>query len=242
MSRVLPILFNTEMVRAILAGRKTVTRRLIMPHNRKRAKEENYYQGNGLWINPSTDNGDAQGHIKDYSLSPLWMSYKWYIKNYAPYKPGDILYVRETWSFEPCSGKCENACNTDAPDFYMGKEGCFVYKADYGKTEDDSFPPSMFKWRSSIHMPKEAARVWLKVTDVRVERLQGINEGGARKEGFDNDICLWDGAGKSAAKHFADLWDSTIKKADIDKYGWEANPWVWVIEFERCEKPKGEET
>ena len=148
--------------------------------------------------------------------------------------------MREAWSFEPCSGRCENACDTEAPDCYMGKEGCFVYKANYGETADDSFPPSMFKWRPSIHMPKEAARIWLKVTDVRVERLQNINEGGARKEGFDNDICLWDGTGKSAAKHFADCWDSTINKASIDLYGWEANPWVWVIEFERCEKPESE--
>ena len=160
--------------------------------------------------------------------------------------------MRETWGFAPCSEMCENACDTKAPDCYMGKEGCFVYKANYGKTEDDSFPPSMFKWRPSIHMPKEAARAWLKVTDVRVERLQNIT----------NEQILKEGANTEAIKHyikqmpqksedwihvahvieFQQLWDSTIEKADIDKYGWEADPWVWVIEFERCEKPKGEKT
>lgn len=73
-----------------------------------------------------------------------------------------------------------------------------------------------YSWvkRPSIHMPKEAARIWLKVTNVRVERLQEI-----------------------ALKEWKNLWNSTIKKTDLDSYGWEANPWVWVIEFERCEKP-----
>ena len=84
MERIRPILFNTEMVRAILAGRKTATRRLIMPHNRNEAKKQGYCQGNGLWIDSSTDNGDKEGHIKDYSISPCWISYSRYINRYAP--------------------------------------------------------------------------------------------------------------------------------------------------------------
>jgi hypothetical protein len=79
-------------------------------------------------------------------------------------------------------------------------------------------------------MPKEAARIWLRVTDVRVERLQDMTDDDAEAEGcFDYT---------STALGFPDVWDSTIKKSDLDRYSWQANPWVWVIEFERCEKPK----
>ena len=83
-----------------------------------------------------------------------------------------------------------------------------------------------YSWvkRPSIHMPKEAARIWLKVTDVRVERSQEITEEQAKGP------C-------TARGQFENLWNSTIKKSDFDLYGWDANPWVWVIEFERCEKP-----
>ena len=107
-------------------------------------------------------------------------------------------------------------------------------------------------------MPKEAARIWLKVTDVRVERLQEIDEDGAWDEGFrfkppcltrvsaDGHTCDLDGPCTSHIKYCdmtmgelfgRELWDNTIKKTDIDTYGWDANPYVWVIEFERCEKP-----
>ena len=87
------------------------------------------------------------------------------------------------------------------------------------------------KWKPSIYMPKDAARIWLKVTDVRVERLQDMTDDDAEAEGcFDYT---------STALGFFDVWDSTIKKSDLDRYGWNANPWVWVIKFERCEKPEG---
>ena len=216
MSRVLPIFFNTEMVRAILDGRKTVTRRLVMPHNRKKAKELGYQQGNGLWIDPSADNGDKEGHIKDYSISPCWSSYSWYIDKYAPCKKGDILYVRETW--------CNANKDGTAPDYY--------YFADTYICED--YRAEEWKWRPSIHMPKEAARIWLKVTDVRVERLQEITIDGCEEEG-----CWCAHNGDIFA--FMALWDATIRKADIKRYGWAANPWVWVIEFERCGKPEAGE-
>ncbi len=90
------------------------------------------------------------------------------------------------------------------------------------------------KWHPSIHMPKKAARIWLKVTDVRVERLQEIDTLGCQREGVDitrNGIF----------KRFSSLWESTIRKADIERYAWAANPWVWVIEFERCGRPERDE-
>ena len=125
----------------------------------------------------------------------------------SPYQPGDLLWVRETW------GKDDN--------------GEYVYRTNYGTTEDDSFPPSMFKWRPSIHMPEEAARLFLRVKDVRVERLQDISEDDARAEGvraYGPNNC----SGTSARIAFAELWDSLNAKRGL---GWDTNPWVWVIEF-----------
>lgn len=193
MSRVLPILFNMKMVRAILDGRKSCTRRIIKP------QPQGYFEVSEepLYI---YDTDGKQGKIT------------------PPYQPGDILYVRETWK--------------QAPNGYY-------YYEDWQK--DDI--ADVTKWKPSIHMPKEAARIWLKVTDVRVERLQEITRLSVQKEGIEVDPkeC----AGKfdfitELFLLFQELWDSTIKKSDLDYYGWDANPYVWVIEFERCEKPKEE--
>lgn len=93
---------------------------------------------------------------------------------------------------------------------------------------DDGDTPSVGTWRPSIHMPRAAARIWLEVKDVRIERLQDIDDNGILAEGLEIGC------------YFEDLWDSVIKKSDIKKYGWDVNPWVWVIEFERREKPKSE--
>lgn len=106
----------------------------------------------------------------------------------------------------------------------------YGYKASVSNSED-----AEEKWRPSIHMPKKAARIWLKVTDARVERLKEITEGQAQKEGIVNNVAV---KVSSYIHWFQQLWNSTIKKSDLDRHGWEANPWVWVIEFERCEKPE----
>ncbi len=99
----------------------------------------------------------------------------------------------------------------------------------------------IIKWQPSIHMPKEAARIFLRVTGVRVERLQDITLDDAIAEGCQGKFigsgeCVGAGWEILPEDEFADLWDSTIKKSDLDKYGWDANPWVWVIEFERISK------
>ena len=103
-----------------------------------------------------------------------------------------------------------------------------------------------YSWvkRPSIHMSKDAARIWLKVTDVRAERLQDITEEGAKKEGaIDNRGFIHSPNNEydnvhTAREHFVKIWNNTIKKSNLDRYGWDASPWVWVIEFERCEKPE----
>nr|DAE61349.1 MAG TPA: hypothetical protein [Caudoviricetes sp.] len=185
-----PILFNTEMVRAILDGRKSCTRRLVKP------EPQGYFEVSEepLYV---YDTDGKQGKIT------------------PPYQPGDILYVRETWS-EWTDG--------------------YLYKAWNSPFPQAGESPVM-KWHPSIHMPKEAARIWLKVTDVTVERLQEIPGEDLIKEGID---LFQSNYVRVAFDEFTNIWNSTIKKSDLNCYGWDANPWVWVIEFERCKKPKGE--
>ena len=220
-----PILFNTEMVRAILDGRKTCTRRLV-----KLQPDEKHTFPLGF-VTDSTEKKEVG--CFGFAANEYGGSIQ-YVKPPYRYAPGDILYVRETWhKYTKRIGKGES-CRL--AEFYG-------YKASVANSEDAEEP-----WHSSIHMPKEAARIWLKVTDVRVERLQEISEDGAVKEGiyvanckdcnapFGCDACPDEGYDE--IDEFAELWDSTIKKSDIDRYGWDANPWVWVIEFERCEKPE----
>jgi hypothetical protein len=144
-----------------------------------------------------------------------------------PYQPGDILYVRETWhKYIKRVGKGESCRFAE---FYG-------YRASVANSEDADEP-----WRPSIHMPKKAAHIWLKVTGVRVERLQEISAEGALAEGADKYIHINGGLDENAIlTSFIGIWNSTIKKSDLDCYGWNANPYVFVIEFERCEKPKEE--
>lgn len=214
MSRVLPILFNTEMVRAILDGRKTCTRRVIKPQPQSRLCYT--YAGShkgciGKWTYPNRGAHEFWGeeyklpeNIKDEELSKQWN---------PPYHTDDILYVRETWKKAP--------------------NGYFYYE-DWQRNDI----ADVTKWKPSIYMPKEAARIWLKVTDVRVERLQEITSEQICREGVEVEYPhVLNGEEKRYA--FSTLWNNTIKKSDIDRYGWDANPWVWVIEFERCEKPEG---
>ena len=233
-----PILFNTDMVRATQDERKTATRRVIKPANPFRNKE-GYRQGNGLWIDGYSKNDEPNGHIKDYSVSSCWLPKKHYIDKYAPYKKGSILYVRETWSFEPCwdcgmDTEEHNCCDESAKKFFnhdKGEYGCYVYRASF----EDNVYPSAGVWHPSIHMSKEAARIFLKVTDVRVERLQDITEEQAIAEGI-GAVKYDSNTGKemsAALDWFPVIWNSTIKKSDINLYSWKANPWVWAINFER---------
>lgn len=119
------------------------------------------------------------------------------------------------------------------------EDGTYIYRADDKLADLPTFKESSkLIYRPSIHMPKGAARIWLRATDVRVERLQDIDGKGCVKEGIEEEHLKYVGD-EFVKGMFHDLWDSTIKKSDLDRYSWDANPWVWVIEFERCEKPKG---
>lgn len=212
-----PILFNTEMVRGILEERKTVTRRVLKPHNYPKAKRLEYRQGAGLWFDNETNAFDKDTHIKDYSISSSWIGTQIYTQKYAPYRPGDILYVREA---------------------FFEHKSHFYYKAD-GKHEVLAMLGITFKWRPSIYMPREAARIFLRVKEVKVERLQNITEDQAQAEGVKGWMTAadrdWD-KNPNYRIAFRHAWNQTIKKEDFALYGWAANPWVWVIEFERIDK------
>lgn len=207
-----PILFNTEMVRAILDGKKTCTRRIV-----KGAIPDDAMWGYTMF----TPKGcvSCRGVYADEYGEKFFR---------LPYQQGDILYVRETWQFLYELDDNEQPVEETGKYYYAATDiTLFNTYVDENGVKHDYVP-----WRPSIHMPKEAARIWLKVTDVRVERLQDMTDDDAEAEGcFDYT---------STALGFPDVWDSTIKKSDLDRYGWDANPWVWVIEFERCDKPKEE--
>lgn len=183
-----PILFSAPMVRAILAGAKTQTRRVV--HRRHLAQ-----------INLT------RGPIRANWSKPM------------PYgQPGDRLWVRETWSREFEGGVCYRA--DDAP----GEVAEFV--------DAQGNPIKGSRWKPSIHMPRWASRITLEITGVRVERLQDISEADAQAEGCalecmtptgdDSGSAIWGPGGYIA------LWESLNGPGS-----WEANPWVWVIEFKR---------
>lgn len=187
-----PILFNTDMVRAILKDRKTVTRRVIKDKDIINAWD---CESDGTPI-AFIDHETGDSHPPAFPCQ---------------YQPGDILYVRETWA--------------------RSMAGTYLYKAT-------DTPIILDRWRPSIHMPKEAARLFLRVTDVRAERLQAITPEQIDAEGFKE----WAYSAKtgellpSSPSFFRIGWDKTINPADLPLYGWDANPWVWVIEFERVSK------
>lgn len=216
-----PILFNAEMVRAILDGRKSCTRRINKDANDYVVPDMDFYDSDKRTY--AVHNYSDKEHKDKLSIA----------ERTCPICPGDILYVRESYS-----------------ELSFG----YVYKAD---GENIDHLGNVIKWHPSIHMPKEAARIWLKVTDVRVDRLQEMKPVDVIKEGACPDCwdCL-NTYGESGSQccygteeqcsqcdevmmEWEKLWNSTIKKSDLDRYGWNASPWVWVIEFERCEKPEG---
>lgn len=213
-----PILFNTEMVKAILEGRKTVTRRLIKPQPDGKIAYCMAGYKHGTWSYPGDttykfwgDEWKIPEGLSEFERNRHWT---------PPCHTDDVLYVRETW--------CRIG-NTKA-----GRPMHYCYRADMENPAYDDMG-FMAEWRPSIHMPKEAARIFLRVTNVAVKRLQSMTAEDSLREG----VKLHLGGivnGEPTLKPFADLWDSTVKIADRPYYGWMANPWVWVIEFERLEK------
>jgi len=195
-----PIIFSTPMVQAILAGNKTMTRRVIKPQPERKLTKYIFL-------------GDSFFRDDDLNLDEVpWGNYK-----EAPYQVGDHLWCKETY--------CPDADNRP------------IYRADC-----DS---SVIRWKPSIFMPKWAARIWLEVTAVRVERVQEITEEDAKAEGL--SMILGNMDRPSTRWYFKNLWDSINAKRKPTKYdieyqseigticpyAWASNPWVWVYSFRR---------
>lgn len=185
-----PILFSGPMVRAILDGHKTQTRRVIKMRN-------------GQLMGEGELSSDGRT-VMDFSRSfPYWEALP------CPYgKPGDLLWVRETYSHS-----------------WHHAQPRFVYRATDDDNEQLTRHPDFDGWKSSIYMPRRASRLTLRITDVRVERVQDISDYDCHCEG----IALTSDDGENYREDFAVLWDAMHEKRG---HGWAVNPWVWVIDFE----------
>lgn len=215
-----PILFNAEMVRALLEGRKTVTRRVVKPQP------------------PATSVIRKRGFSWDWSF---WADCDMGHLILPPYQPEDTLWVRETFRVDYLS-------NIPGNGRVQYKDGTYM-DIQFASERYDMMRRAHRKpgWRPNENMPREAARLFLRVKAVRVERLQEITdyraEGIQPSEACEACFAVCGGCMPSNSptgcdneiETFANLWDSTIKPADRPIYGWEANPWVWVIKFERME-------
>lgn len=215
-----PILFNTEMVKAILEGRKTVTRRIIKPQ-----PEYCTMSKAGLVVSEEPIE-ISDGIIKAANAEVCK----------PPFEAEDILYVRETW-------RIQAAHRFEADVRIEFKAGGPLQTIQFpgsrsqgtNRIEYDAFLEKWLRsgWCPSIHMPKEAARLFLRVTDVRAEHLQDISKD---PPGPQNQVVR---EGFRYGCDFIATWQNTMSRKDWPVYGWFANPWVWVIEFNRCDKPEG---
>jgi len=192
-----PIIFKPEMVKAILDGTKTQTRRII-----KTPPCEILEQGSTVSVMKPRKFRDEYARFCPYE----------------PYHVGDILWVRERF------------CNVNKP----GIKPEYYYFADTLSIECEDYDPKEWTWKPSIHMPREAARIFLEIKSISVGRLQDIGEKDAKAEGVEPmttpDIP---GVGRTYIQGFGWLWNEINAKRG---YSWESNPWVWVIEFRRVEK------
>lgn len=235
-----PIIFNMDMVRAILDGRKTQTRGVVKGYKPSWFDIVESKTDNSVKFIKSFNFG---GHHAGLSVT------KW-IK--CPYgKVGDRLWVRETWA---------DVNTPDGPAICYRADGSYQHWRDFSTVFDKDYGagPSMnyeaypgdyvmwwedllngepdHRWKPSIHMPKWACRTWLEITNIRVERLQDINYAEVIAEGFHwllTDEQQTDAEHRfNGIKAYSRLWDSIYGK----KYPWEDSPWVWVIEFKRIDK------
>jgi len=201
-----PIIFNTAMVKAILDGPKTQTRRVMKPQP---YEEEYLVVGN---YTPALVDKNGDQYPADYQLFGAYtedgeLTWK------CPYgQVGDRIWVRETWGVT-------YGWDNDSPRD-IGQRETIYYKAGGSTNNEGTHLHDVRKWRPSIFMPRRASRITLEITEVRVEQLNCMTESDAHLEGVDNLVT------------FMLLWDRLNKKRG---YEWESNCWVWVITFKLCE-------
>ncbi|WP_321902040.1 hypothetical protein [Paraburkholderia tropica] len=210
-----PILFSAPMVRAILDGSKTQTRRIVKPQPHIDALNNFIWNG---WNFGQSAAGVP--HVQSLASPVPWSKTKRVLCPFGA--PGDRLWVRETWMDLSGTG-IEPVTGSSSP---------YAYGADTlpGSFGDECRKEYGLKWRPSIHMPRAVSRITLEVTGVRVERLQSISDADAESEGIDFLRHVPDADETlTASQLFLCLWDS-IATPGVD---WAANPWVWVVDFNR---------
>ncbi|WP_272671775.1 hypothetical protein [Providencia sp. PROV123] len=205
------IIFNSEMVRAILDGRKTQTRRVM-----KSQPEPSKTKDGDYWF--PCNKTQSMVHVSDFiPRNNLMIDAHEFFSDCCPLGGvGDRLWVRETFQVGPCT------------------ESSFAYKATHCPSDLEEGWSEVIKWKPSIHMPRSASRITLEITDVRVERLQDISKQDAISEGAPRGHHSIDVISKRFG--FPDFSRSWFAQIWMDIYGednWAANPWVWVIEFKR---------
>lgn len=231
-----PIYFNADMVRAVLDGRKTQTRRIV--------KWRGLNEGLNLQFSGLRASKEAKGWVIE---SQNRTSSEWRCQpTTCPFgEVGDRLWVRETWSVVSHAFDDDGLMIDYKPDrpakavhekpfgngYYSGHA---IYAADGGFTwgDDDGCIDGRSCWKPSIHMPRWASRITLEITGVRVERLASVSTGDARAEGYPAERAA-DGGPLDAWLWFRDLWDGIYPEQSF-----KVNPWVWVVEFKRVEGDK----
>ena len=223
MAKLKPILFNTAMVQKIMAGEKTETRRVVLPQPEGARFVLDCDEENRTFDLMCGNNG-AGGIFCDWAetVKPKF----WF---------GDVLYIRETW-------RVQSAHRFEADAKIEFRAGGPLGKIQFPGGCSDSESREAFdqfiakwstdsKWNPSIFMPKEAARTFLKIVDVSVERLGDIDGGGLKAEGIDRKQPY-----RAMRMDFRDLWNSTISADQLDELGWYANPWVFVYKFQQISR------
>lgn len=202
-----PIIFNAEMVRAVLDGRKSQTRRVIKP-------QPTFIEMSGRWMWKVPKSKQRHNCDTVYTGSREWHEYA--PDGCCPYGvSGDRLWVRETWRV---ASDWDDTPPCDLPGLCMipGYDATYAAEAD---------PLLSGRWRRSLHMPRWASRITLEVVDIRVERVQDISEDDAHAEGINiNSLDMY----MAWRDGFRILWKSSNDKRG---FGWAVNPWVWVVEF-----------
>lgn len=248
-----PILFSEPMVRALLEGRKTQTRRPVKPSNswfdgnrwEKAYGDAGEFDWPNAWIDPGpSPAGNPGPYLKVARTSSATVH-----RIYPQWQPLDLLWVRETWcgKANPESGVVEwNEDENTYPVHYQADGEDVVAVDGDGFTQFRKDGSSASPWSPSIHMPRWASRLTLRITDVRVQRVQDISREDVIWEGVEPPRCPKCGytrgdchlhmdhhlCGLETPTHeasaFASLWDSLHK----DREAWAANPWVWALTFE----------
>ena len=234
-----PIIFSGEMVRAILAGWKTQTRRIIKPQLEHWPETENGWEWNGHTPKDRKKHGACcTNGVSGYEEVKRFFSI--FMQKSCPYGvPGDRLWVREKW--RPVFGILRQPWEKYGNEY--GVQYADISEPFVTENAKKPFnPDKQFNWSPSIHMPRWASRILLEVTGVRVERVQDISREDAKEEGiWPSPLDGLEHAGGrkfgNAEKAFQFLWGSINEKRG---YGWDVNPWIWVVEFKVVGNPNPE--